>query len=57
MENTTNENRTEPLPQRWAIILIAGCVAGVAAFAIGAPMLAVGAAVGGTILGLHQVMA
>ncbi|MGW6979624.1 hypothetical protein ACWGE1_09270 [Streptomyces sp. NPDC054932] len=57
MENTTNQNRTEPLPQRWAIILIAGCVAGIAVFALGAPVLAVGAAVGATILGLNQVMA
>ncbi|MER6394282.1 hypothetical protein ABT236_38250 [Streptomyces sp. NPDC001523] len=55
--NNTDQNRTEPLPQRWALILTAGCVAGIAAFSLGAPALAVGGAVGAAILWLHRIMA
>jgi hypothetical protein len=56
VENSTNENRPEPLPQRWAIILMAGFVAGTAVFALGGLLVALGAA-GATIVGLHQLMA
>ncbi|MFB7176870.1 hypothetical protein ACFCYI_04075 [Streptomyces sp. NPDC056257] len=54
-ENTT-ANRPEPLPQRWAIILIGGFVAGVAVFTLGGMLAALGAA-GLTVMGLHQLMA
>ncbi|MGW3659361.1 hypothetical protein ACWD6R_28475 [Streptomyces sp. NPDC005151] len=56
METSTNENRPEPLPQRWAIILIAGFVAGAAVFPLGGLLVALGAA-GATVLGLHQLIA
>lgn len=56
METSTNENRPEPLSQRWAIILIAGCFAGAVLFTVGGPLVAAGA-LGGAILGLHKVMA
>ncbi|MFJ3841357.1 hypothetical protein ACIPY6_38425 [Streptomyces sp. NPDC090054] len=57
MENTTNQNRPEPLSQRWVIILIAGGLAGVAVALLGAPVLAAAGAAGAVILGLNQVMA
>ncbi|MEU9372801.1 hypothetical protein AB0D94_03355 [Streptomyces sp. NPDC048255] len=60
METNTNENtaasRPEPLPQRWAVILIAGFVAGAAVFTLGGMLAALGAA-GATVLALHQLMA
>ncbi|WCD90857.1 hypothetical protein KPP03845_107286 [Streptomyces xanthophaeus] len=52
----TTASRPEPLPQRWAIILIAGFVAGAAVFTLGGMLAALGAA-GATVVALHQLMA
>ncbi|MGW1364879.1 hypothetical protein ACWCQP_46705 [Streptomyces chartreusis] len=51
-----NTNGPELLPQRWAIILLAGLVAGVLVLAAGGLLPGLGAA-GATVLGLHQLMA
>ncbi|WP_284582029.1 hypothetical protein [Streptomyces sp. 2P-4] len=59
METNTNENaanRPEPLPQRWAIILIGGFVAGAAVFVLSGALAALGAAAA-TVVGLHQLIA
>ncbi|NJQ16569.1 hypothetical protein [Streptomyces bohaiensis] len=57
MSSPTNNTQPEPLPQRWTIILTAGCLAGVIAFALGAPALGAATAIGATVLGLHKVTA
>ncbi|MGW5680337.1 hypothetical protein [Nonomuraea sp. NPDC003754] len=59
MANSKNKNRQnhpEPLPQRWAIILLTGFVAGATVVALAGLLPGLGAA-GVTILGLHQLMA
>ncbi|MGW2090167.1 hypothetical protein [Streptomyces sp. NPDC001880] len=56
MEPNTNQNGPEPLPQRWAIILIASFVAGAVVLPLAGPLAALGAA-GATSLGLNQLMA
>ncbi|MFD9081652.1 hypothetical protein [Streptomyces erythrochromogenes] len=60
METNTHENtaahRPEPLPQRWAIILIGGFAAGAAVFALAGTLAALGAAAA-TVIGLHQLIA
>lgn len=58
MESNTNENaanRSEPLPQRWAIILIGGFVASAAVFLLSGALAALGAAAA-TVVGLHQLI-
>lgn len=56
VEPNTNQNGPEPLPQRWAIILIASFVAGAVVLPLAGPLAALGAA-GATSLGLNQLMA
>ncbi|MFD5589769.1 hypothetical protein ACFWII_39030 [Streptomyces sp. NPDC127063] len=56
MANSTNGNCPEPLPQRWAIILLAGFVAGAVAFPLAGLLAALGAA-GATVVGMHTLMA
>lgn len=56
MANRKNKNQPEPLPQRWAIILLGGFVAGVTVVALAGVLPGLGAA-GVTVLGLHQLMA
>ncbi|MET9568506.1 hypothetical protein ABZY34_05070 [Streptomyces virginiae] len=60
METNTNENTTanrpEPLPLRWAIILIGGFAAGAVVFTLAGALAALGAAAA-TVLGLHQLIA
>ncbi|MFB9586648.1 hypothetical protein [Streptomyces goshikiensis] len=60
METNTNQHpatsQPEALPQRWAIILIGGFVAGAAVFALGGLLPALGAA-GLTVMGLHKLIA
>ncbi|MFF9016120.1 hypothetical protein ACF09C_24535 [Streptomyces sp. NPDC014870] len=46
----------EPLPQRWAIILLAGVVAGALVLGLAGVLPGLGAA-GATVLALHKVMA
>ncbi|MFD7096542.1 hypothetical protein [Streptomyces xanthophaeus] len=55
-DDNTTASRPEPLPQRWAIILIAGFVAGAAVFTLSGMLAALGAA-GATVVALHQLMA
>ncbi|MFJ6452245.1 hypothetical protein ACIQNV_37215 [Streptomyces hydrogenans] len=57
MANTTNQNTPEPLSQRWALILIAGFVAGAVAFALSGVLLAGLGAAGAVIVGMHTIMA
>ncbi|MFJ8982616.1 hypothetical protein [Streptomyces sp. NPDC102282] len=56
MDPNTNQNGPEPLPQRWAIILIASCAAGAVVLFLGGPLAALGAA-GATTMALNQLMA
>lgn len=56
MEPNANQNGPEPLPQRWAIILIASFAAGAIVLPLGGPLAALGAA-GATTMGLNQLMA
>jgi hypothetical protein len=51
-----NTNGPELLPQRWAIILLAGLMAGALVLTMAGLLPGLGAA-GATILGLHQLMA
>ena len=51
-----NTQGPEPLPQRWAIILLAGVVAGALVLSLAGLLPGLGAA-GATVLGLHQLMA
>ncbi|MFH8886710.1 hypothetical protein [Streptomyces californicus] len=51
-----NFNDPQLLPQRWAIILLAGGLAGVLVLSLAGPLPGLGAA-GATVLALHQLMA
>lgn len=46
----------QPLPQRWAIILLAGVLAGALVLSLAGPLPGLGAA-GATVLALHKLMA
>ncbi|MFD4546303.1 hypothetical protein [Streptomyces sp. NPDC058466] len=46
----------QPLPQRWAIILLAGIVAGALVLALAGVLPGLSAA-GATVIALHQIMA
>ncbi|MEU9858057.1 hypothetical protein [Streptomyces sp. NPDC047974] len=56
MANTQNQNTPEPLPQRRALILLAGVVAGAIVLTVASPLAALGAAVAVT-LGMRQIVA
>ncbi|MEV7076672.1 hypothetical protein [Streptomyces sp. NPDC093990] len=51
-----NSNNPEPLPQRWAIILLAGVLAGALVLSLAGPLTGLGAA-GATVLTLHKLIA
>ncbi|MEU8883886.1 hypothetical protein [Streptomyces hydrogenans] len=53
----TDSHNPQPLPQRWAIILLAGVVAGALVLSLtGVVMLGLGAA-GATVVAMHKLMA
>lgn len=52
----TGSNNPQPLPQRWAIILLAGVLAGAIVLILAGPLPGLGAA-GATVLALHKLMA
>ncbi|MFF0190823.1 hypothetical protein [Streptomyces sp. NPDC005244] len=51
-----NSHNPQPLPQRWAIILLASVVAGALVLSLAGPLPGLGAA-GATVLALHKLMA
>jgi hypothetical protein len=51
-----DSNNPQPLPQRWAIILLAGVLAGALVLSLASPLSGLGAA-GATVLALHKLMA
>ncbi len=51
-----DSNDPQPLPQRWAIILLAGVLAGALVLSLAGPLPGLGAA-GATVLALHKLVA
>ncbi|MEV5645092.1 hypothetical protein AB0L67_33965 [Streptomyces flaveolus] len=51
-----DSHNPQPLPQRWAIILLAGILAGALVLSLAGPLPGLGAA-GTTVLAMHKLMA